>query len=94
MRILVIYDITKTYKRNQIIKILQHYGFQRIQKSGFLGTLSLEKRIELEKVLEDRDYDENDSVYIFPVCNQCKSMVKIFAWDDRELEEDKTFKIV
>ena len=64
-----IYDITDDRKRKDVIRIAQHYGLYRVQKSVFLGNIEKEK---LDKIIIESKKAINlneDSLYIFPVCD-------------------------
>lgn len=64
----LIYDITEDKIRKEVIRIAQHYGMYRVQKSVFLGEVDKNK---LDKIIEESKKAinlEEDSVYIFPMC--------------------------
>lgn len=94
MLILVIYDISCNLERNHLIKRLQHYGLHRIQKSAFLGDLDSQKREELEKDLDGYASGSQDSVYIIPICEKCKSLVRIFSSKHKFLEDIHNYRII
>lgn len=52
MKTIIIYDITQTNNRNKVIKILQHYGLKRIQKSVFAGYLDKKQRKTISEELK------------------------------------------
>jgi CRISPR-associated protein Cas2 len=67
----VIYDITDDNLRALVAETLKDYGLQRIQYSGFMGSL---RRDELNSLLVDlknliKDLVEN--VQLFPMCDTC-----------------------
>lgn len=71
MRYVVIYDITDDNLRALVAETLKDYGLQRIQYSGFMGSL---RRDELNSLLVDlknliKDLVEN--VQLFPMCDSC-----------------------
>ena len=65
----------KTNKEN-IEKILQHYGLRKIQSSLYVGDLKNDERKDLcnniSKIIR-----ENDNVLIIPVCESCYSKKEI-----------------
>lgn len=91
MLILVIYDISNNRNRSKLIKKLRHFGLHRIQKSGFLGNLNHDKRMQLEETLNDYISGIKDSIYVVPIC---KELSKIFSKREIELENKFNFKIV
>lgn len=75
----VIYDISDDKKRNSVAKACKNKGLYRVQKSAFLGTLNKNQIDELKIMCEDIiDLDE-DSVYIFPICEDDFKKVKLLG---------------
>ncbi len=64
----VIYDISDDAKRSRIAKVCKNKGLYRVQKSAFLGTLNKNQIDELKVMCEDIINPDEDSVYIFPMC--------------------------
>lgn len=85
----IIYDIQETNNRNHLIKLLQHYGLKRIQKSTFTGYLDIKKREKIEKELDKYIETEKDSISIIAICNNCEKQLKTYG--NIELPE-KTMK--
>lgn len=94
MLTLVIYDISDNHERSQIIKILQHYGLHRIQKSAFLGDLDSLARNELGSAVKEYLSGSKDSMYLVPICDKCKGLTKIFSEEERVLEDEKNYRII
>lgn len=94
MLVLVIYDISDNHTRNEIIKKLRHFGLHRIQKSAFIGNLKNNERNELENEFEEFISGFKDSIYVVPVCSECRRLTKIYSVEDRNLEDTSNFKIV
>lgn len=94
MLILVIYDISDNIQRNHLIKMLQHHGLHRIQKSAFLGNLNSQRRDELEESVEEYISGPKDSIYLIPICEKCQNRTTIFSVDERFLEDVKHYRIV
>ena len=89
MLVWVIYDISKDSIRNRIVKLCKKHGLYRVQKSAFLGTLN---RNEWETLgLECREMiEEQDSVYIFPMCEDCYGKITLIGQSfDRALVRDQ-----
>lgn len=94
MLMVVIYDISDTPTRNDIIKCLQHYGLRRVQKSAFLGNLSHTQREKMEGKLGLFILGENDSIYLIPICDRCQDLTKIFSNEEILLENHDNFRIL
>ncbi len=79
MYYVITYDIPEPYDhiRNKLARLIMDYGFDRIQKSVFLGKARYDTvenlAIEIEKVLGEIDAD----VRIFPMCSTCFSKVVV-----------------
>ena len=86
----VVYDITDNGKRDRVIKICKGYGLYRVQKSVFLGSLN---RNELDSVAlecEDVIDEDTDSVYVFPMCDDCFRKIKLIGNAfDKDLVSDE-----
>ena len=85
-----IYDISDNKVRNNIVKIAREYGLYRVQKSVFLGNVNKNKMDEI--ILESKKVInlKEDSVYIFPMCeNDFKMAVLLGQSFDKELVTDK-----
>ncbi len=70
---IAIYDISKDSLRNRVANKLLDYGMQRIQFSAFMGILSLSQREQLTRELKEicNNANDNDSVFIVPICEVC-----------------------
>lgn len=86
----VIYDIVATPKRTKIAKACKGYGLYRVQKSVFLGTLNKNQIDELALKCEDIINPDEDSVYIFPMCDEDFKKVKLLGQAfDKKLVTDE-----
>jgi CRISPR-associated protein Cas2 len=86
----VIYDISDDKIRNRVAKSCKNKGLYRVQKSAFLGALNKNQIDELKIFCEDI-IDEDDSVYIFPMCEEdFRKVVLIGQSFDRDLVSDQT----
>ena len=76
MLVWVIYDISENRYRSRVAKICKNYGLFRVQKSAFLGDLNRNESdsltLECEAII-----DESDSVYVFPMCEECFDNIKV-----------------
>ena len=90
MLVWVIYDIVKNKTRSKIGKSCLNAGLYRVQKSVFLGDLNLNEIDELSVKIEDIINKDDDSVYIFPMCKDDFSKVKLLGQAfDKELVTDE-----
>ncbi len=86
----VIYDIVNDKTRTQIAKACKNKGLYRVQKSAFLGTLNKNQIDELKIMCEDIINPEEDSVYIFPMCEDDFRKVKLLGQAfDKKLVSDE-----
>jgi len=91
MLIWAIYDIQRDRIRTRIVKICKKAGLYRVQKSVFLGEIKTKSELD-ELVLASKKTidEENDSVYIFPMCQpDFKSVVLLGQAFDKELVTDE-----
>lgn len=86
----VIYDIVNDKTRTQIAKACKNKGLYRVQKSAFLGTLNKNQIDELKIMCEDIINTEEDSVYIFPMCEDDFKKVKLLgqAFDKKLISDE------
>lgn len=86
----VIYDIANDKTRTQIAKACKNKGLYRVQKSAFLGTLNKNQIDELKIMCEDAINTEEDSVYIFPMCEDDFKKVKLLgqAFDKKLINDE------
>lgn len=94
MLTLVIYDISDNHSRAGIIKKLRHFGLYRVQKSAFIGDLKSSEKIKLENGLEEFISGPKDSIYLVPICSECKELAKIYSMEERTLENIFDFRII
>ncbi len=64
----VIYDIQKNKSRTKVAKASLESGLYRVQKSVFLGAINKTQLDELIMRITDLIDEDNDSVYVFPMC--------------------------
>ena len=86
----IIYDIKEDKKRTKIAKACKNKGLYRVQKSAFLGTLNRNQIDELKIMCEDIINPDEDSVYIFPMCEDDFKKVKLLGQAfDKKLVTDE-----
>jgi len=86
----VIYDIVNTGARTKIARACIGAGLYRVQKSVFLGTLNRNEIDELALKCKELMKEEEDSIYIFPLCEDDFKKVKLLGQAfDRKLVSDK-----
>ena len=75
----VVYDITENKIRNRVVKLCKGYGLYRVQKSVFIGDLNKNQLDSL--VLESEEIIDTsiDSTYIFPMCSDCFTKIKLLG---------------
>jgi CRISPR-associated protein Cas2 len=91
----VLYDISDDRTRARVARRCLDYGLYRVQKSCFLGDLAA-NRVE-EVLLFSRELldERTDSVYIFPMCKDDFSRVRIVGHGfDRQLVADEVVTLV
>ncbi len=90
MLVWVIYDIVKNKTRTRVGKECLNAGIYRVQKSVFLGDLNLNRIDELSIKIKDIINNDEDSVYIFPMCRDDYAKVKLLGKAfDKELVTDE-----
>ncbi len=86
----IIYDIVENKKRNRVVKACKNYGLYRVQKSCFLGNLNSNEIDELSLQCQDIMNEEEDSIYVFPMCDEDFKKVKLFGQSfDKKLIADE-----
>lgn len=86
----IIYDIVDTKKRSKIAKACKGYGLYRVQKSVFLGNLNKNQIDEISIKSKDLIDEKEDSVYIFPMCDEDFKKVKLLGLAfDKKLVTDE-----
>lgn len=86
----IIYDIKDDKKRTRIAKACKNKGLYRVQKSAFLGTLNRNQIDELKIMCEDIINPDEDSIYIFPMCEDDFRKVKLLGQAfDKKLVTDE-----
>lgn len=70
MLVWVIYDISKDKPRKRLADKAIEQGLERVQKSVFLGNIDQNLIDELVIYAEEQINLDNDSVYVFPMCQE------------------------
>jgi CRISPR-associated protein Cas2 len=85
----VVYDISSDGVRGKVAKMCKEYGLYRVQKSAFLGDMNKNEKDELLLRCKEIVDEENDSVYIFPMCDDDYRKVKMLGKAfDKDLVSD------
>lgn len=86
----VMYDITDDRNRRRIVKATQEAGLYRVQYSVFLGTIRPNRLDELCLQIEDNIDEDNDRVYIFPMCSKDFKKVVTYgqAFDEKLINDE------
>lgn len=79
MMTLVIYDISNDDDRTKLANLLQDFGLERIQYSGFKGDLNTHDRHILARQVKRFVTGERDSIYIIRLCGQCAGLCQIVS---------------
>lgn len=86
----VVYDIADDKPRTRIGKACLDSGLYRVQKSVFLGEIGATALDELSVKIEDMIDKQTDSVYIFPMCSEDFSKVRLMGQAfDKKLVTDE-----
>ena len=93
MKTLVIYDISDDDKRTKLLSYLRDYGLRHIQYSGVIGEVNPNDRFVLTREVEKYLSEEQDSIYILPLCEKCLKLTQIISKTRRDLAE-KSVEIV
>ena len=75
----IIYDIVEDRARAKVAKACKQYGLERVQKSAFLGKLKMNRFDELSEKCLDLINEDEDSVYIFPFCQDDFKKIKVLG---------------
>ncbi|PKP54649.1 MAG: CRISPR-associated endonuclease Cas2 [Candidatus Altiarchaeales archaeon HGW-Altiarchaeales-3] len=95
MLVWVIYDIIKNKTRSRISIYCKGYGLYRVQKSVFLGSLNKNEIDELSLKCDEIINKKEDSVYIFPMCDEDFKKVKLLgqAFDKKMVKDEVIAKL-
>jgi len=90
MLVWVIYDIEKNKARNKVAKACLGAGLYRVQLSVFLGDMNPNRIDELSIKINALIDESRDRVYIFPMCKDDFSKVKLLGQAfDKKLVTDE-----
>ena len=91
---LVAYDISKDKDRTKLSKALENSGLKRIQYSAFSGELNPHDRHVLSQNIKQYVTQENDSIYLIPLCERCKRVCEIISKKDSALVDGRKVQVV
>lgn len=90
----VIYDISENKVRSRVASKCKNYGFERIQKSAFMGDITKNKAEMLSIEIGETIKGTKDCVFIIPSCNSCFGSKIIHGNFDEEKVKAKDFVII
>jgi CRISPR-associated protein Cas2 len=90
MLVWVIYDIQENKPRNKVAQACKQAGLYRVQKSVFLGTMEANRFDELALVCEELIDTDQDSVYLFPFCQDDWQKIRLLgqAFDEKLVTDE------
>ncbi len=86
---LVIYDITEDDVRLRVAKFLRSKGLTRIQKSAFIGNLTVSQRKDVENGLSNLIFGKKANVQIFPLTPASYSQRVVLGVEVKYDEQDR-----
>ncbi|MHA1796693.1 MAG: CRISPR-associated endonuclease Cas2 [Promethearchaeota archaeon] len=90
MLIIISYDIENDRTRKRLANKLKDFG-RRAQKSVFEADVTQSELKKLKTMLSKFKMEENDSIRLYKICEQCAKNIKI--WGKGEVTKDKDFYI-
>lgn len=89
----ILYDIKQDNPRTKVAKTCKQYGLERVQYSAFLGRLEKNRFDEISEKLLDLIDEEEDSVYLFPFCQDDFKNIKVLGQGfDKEYVNDEVLE--
>ncbi|RLG57002.1 MAG: CRISPR-associated endonuclease Cas2 [Candidatus Hydrothermarchaeota archaeon] len=88
MNHLIVYDITDNANRRRLANLLEGYGLERVQYSAFRGELNPNDRDVLARQVKKFINDQNDCIFIVPLCNRCLQTAIVISNTGVELVKD------
>lgn len=86
MNLILSFDIKFKINKENLLKILRHYGFKRIQESLYYAEIENNQFNNIcDEIMEN--IKENDSIIIIPLCKSCYGKLNLFGRNIR-FEED------
>jgi CRISPR-associated protein Cas2 len=91
----VIYDISEDKARLKVADRCLDFGLRRVQKSVFLGEIPPNRVEEVIQFSVEILDPETDSVYVFPMCRDDFSKVRIVGQGfDKKMALDEVLTVV
>lgn len=84
---IVSYDIADDKRRSKVAKTLKDFG-ERVQKSVFECLLDKENLQKMINKLEKCIKEDEDSIRIYQLCNECRQEIKIIGKGTVTEDED------
>jgi len=79
MRQIIVYDIPEDRLRDRVIKVIQDYGFLRIQYSVFLGSRTQNVLEMLSMELKDIVKRKEADIRFYQQCDKCADRTMIVS---------------
>lgn len=89
---IVSYDISSNRIRKKLADTLENYG-QRVQYSVFECRLTKKRYKELYSRLVGLCTDENDSVRLYVLCENCSAKIRIIGNSKTSIKQEKVIII-
>jgi CRISPR-associated protein Cas2 len=86
---LVIYDVTEDDIRLKVSKFLRAKGLTRVQKSAFIGSLSVAQRKDVENGLAKLIHGKKANVQIYPLTPASYSQRVVLGVELRYDDQDR-----
>lgn len=90
MNLVVSFDIKFKINKENLLKILRHYGFKQIQESLYYAEIQNNQFNTIcDEIMEN--IKENDSIILIPLCKSCYGKLNLIG---RNITfEDELYKI-
>ena len=88
---MIYYDITNPKRLRNVAKVMENYGI-RVQKSFFQCEMKGERMEELKLILLKKINKRKDSLFIYPLCEDCSR--KAITDGKGDILKIETFKII
>jgi len=94
MLTLVVYDITNDKARTKLATLLLSMGLERVQYSAFKGKMNPNDREVLSKLVLKYVKDDNDCIFVIPLCDRCVATAKVVSRRGESLIKESSVDIV
>lgn len=91
---LVVYDISDDKRRGRLVKLLESYGLVRVQYSAFRGDINVNDKMSLARRVKKFVKDENDCIFIIPLCRRCLATAEVISNRGVALVKDSSVELI